>query len=204
MSKELEALESMKNRLIDARFTVNGTTLYSKDKSLDDDYKLLCKALQRLESIDNSKPSEALECLESEKKIMWAYDYDIIKNALIKAQEMEKALADVEKVKSGKTIIHIGKDLVMMNKAKYYEYLENENEPVSKRILQAKVEELEKALKIIKEKNVDVYALVNQYDTVEEYNQDLRINPTYYCYSNCKKLTKEEFKLIKEVLEDDR
>lgn len=96
IDKELEALESMKNRLTDAKFTIEGTTLYSKNKDLDDDYKLLCKALQRLADIDNSKPSEALECLESEKKIMWAYDYDIIKNALQKAQEMEKELKQKE------------------------------------------------------------------------------------------------------------
>lgn len=46
MNKEyLEALESMKNRLIDAKFTIDGTTLYSKNRDLDEDYKLLKEAL---------------------------------------------------------------------------------------------------------------------------------------------------------------
>ena len=68
---------------------------------------------------------------------------------------MSKEILDiVENVKSGKTIIYIGNDLIMMNMAKYKEYVELEEEPVSKRILQAKCEELEKVLNIIKKKCV--------------------------------------------------
>lgn len=64
---------------------------------------------------------------------------------------MSKEILDIiEKVKSGKTIIYIGKDLIMMNMAKYHEYVELEEEPVSKRILQAKCEEQEKVLSILK------------------------------------------------------
>lgn len=80
----------------------------------------------------------------------------------------------VENVKSGKTIIYIGQDLIMMNMAKYHEYLELEEEPVSKRILQAKCEEQEKVLSIIKEKCIVL--------------EDTNI------------FTKEESKLLKEYL----
>lgn len=66
---------------------------------------------------------------------------------------MSKEILDiVEDVKSGKTIIYIGKDLIMMNMAKYYEYVNLEKEPVSKRILQAKCEEIEKVFNVIKGK----------------------------------------------------
>lgn len=97
-----------------------------------------------------------------------------------------------------KTIIHIGKDLIMMNKAKYYEYLENENEPVSKRILQAKCEEQEKVLEIIFEKNVDVYVLKTCIN-LEHYNSEIRLknqNNTY-SYEIWYELTQEEFELLK-------
>lgn len=45
MSEVLECLESMKNRLIDAKFTIEGTTLYSKDRNLDEDYRTIKQAL---------------------------------------------------------------------------------------------------------------------------------------------------------------
>ena len=63
MSKELEALENMKNRLIDAKFTIKGITLYSKDKDLDEEYKLLREAL--LKSQEQEKVLEIIfEALE--------------------------------------------------------------------------------------------------------------------------------------------
>lgn len=48
------------------------------------------QALQELYAIKNSKPSEAMKCLE--KKIMWTYDLNIIRQTLLKAQEQEKVL----------------------------------------------------------------------------------------------------------------
>ena len=55
-----------------------------------------------------------------------------------------------------------------------------------------KAQEQEKVLKIIKEKNVDVYIL-NDLGTLEEYNEwVLKKYGTYY------QLTKEEFELLKE------
>ena len=62
----------------------------------------------------------------------------------------KEILEIVENVKSGKTIIYICKDLIMMNMTKYHEYLNLEEEPVSKRILQAKCEEQKNILDILK------------------------------------------------------
>lgn len=40
-SETMKCLESMKNRLVDAKFTIEGTTLYSKDRNLDEDYSTI-------------------------------------------------------------------------------------------------------------------------------------------------------------------
>ena len=91
-------------------------TEYDNDSSYDcvsfeDDCKLVDNALQRLESIDNSRPSEALECLEKIDDMFYlnkyrttdggnkeeyefyprmTKEYDVIENFLLKAQEQEK------------------------------------------------------------------------------------------------------------------
>lgn len=59
---------------------------------LTEDYDVVEQALQRLESIDNANPSEALECLESVYYGSQGYGdikkhYEIVKQALLKAQE---------------------------------------------------------------------------------------------------------------------
>ena len=85
MSKELEALERL---CVSAR--VSG--LYHEQ-----DRELIVKTIQRLESIDNAKPSEALECLEELGKYKLKQGclvedltvYDTIKQALI---QMERCL----------------------------------------------------------------------------------------------------------------
>lgn len=88
MTKELEALDR------------NMVVIREKD------YAIIEKALQRLEAIDNSNPSEALECLEEIYNWIYCncggttYEDDvkldkirkIVEQALIKAQEQEKAL----------------------------------------------------------------------------------------------------------------
>lgn len=61
-------------------------------------FDIIEEALNRLESIDNAKPSKALECLENICKILkekavidvkWVFkeDYNTIKQALLKAQK---------------------------------------------------------------------------------------------------------------------
>ena len=98
MSKELEALERIKNKFID---------FFHEDVP---DFDIIEEALQRLESIDNAKPSRALEYLENlgTHRIEYiegfelgytktmpfksTYDYKTIQYALLKAQEQEKVL----------------------------------------------------------------------------------------------------------------
>ena len=60
-----------------------------------------------------------------------------------------------------------------------------------------------KALEIIKTKNVDIFFLINSCDEVDKYNEEIIDNTMYYCYSNCRKLTQEEFDLLKEALENE-
>lgn len=101
MSKELEALKTIK---IKCHPNSNPSPLV--DEALD----TIENALNRLEAIDNANPSEALECLERIEadliglpKHVTEYDnifddylYDIennidtLKQALLKAQELEK------------------------------------------------------------------------------------------------------------------
>ena len=93
MGKELEAFSKEKQAL-DELYDVAGNI-----QNLKEDYIILKTVLNRLESIDNSNPSEALECLERIKDYLSnVYDYkeiieevkkdiDTIKQALLKAQE---------------------------------------------------------------------------------------------------------------------
>lgn len=95
MSKELEALLDIKENY---KFYVHNK------KPIDYQCEIIKKALQRLETLDNAKPSEALECLEKVNDYLNnVYDYkeiieevkkdiNTIKQALLKAQEQEKVL----------------------------------------------------------------------------------------------------------------
>lgn len=95
MSKELKAFENIMR-------------IYGETNSLEgtyNDFLTIKKALQRLEDIDNAKPSEALECLEylyealkqeyldDNSKKLSMYDEKVlntIKNYILKAQEDKK------------------------------------------------------------------------------------------------------------------
>lgn len=88
MSKELEALERL-YKCNDDDYTMG----YQHH-----DYKLLQEALHRLESIDNTSPSEAMVCLEELRDFRYGKDkllvcqtemYKQIKQALLKAQEQD-------------------------------------------------------------------------------------------------------------------
>lgn len=99
MNKELEALEE----LLEDK-AIKDYILYN---CLDENFILIRKALQRLEAIDNAKPSEALECLEdmyelvNDLKVVFNQQddtrikkkLDTIKQALLKAQVQEKVLS---------------------------------------------------------------------------------------------------------------
>lgn len=147
MNKEyIKALERM------------GCATLEEDLSVRDiyenEYDIVKNALQRLESIDNANPSEALECLERLEyyhtrsvsdlgcKEHRLKDISTIKQALLKAeQDKKKAIA----------------------------------------------------WDIVISKNVDML-LIKKYDNVSDYNSAVWL-------SGREKLTEEEFKIIKEVLE---
>ena len=120
MSKELEALEpSVLLKFVDGLLKrYEGKTDYNiyitKEWLLE-----IKQALQRLEAIDNANPSEALKCLEEIDDMFYlnkyrttengnheeyefyphnTKEYDIIEQALLKAQEQEKKLDRVEKL----------------------------------------------------------------------------------------------------------
>ena len=93
MSKELEAL----NGLFDL---VHCQDSFEKAQRCFD---IIEEALQRLESIDNAEPSEALECLEliGGVYLLWGHEtvadgfkeeFNTIKQALLKAQEPKQYL----------------------------------------------------------------------------------------------------------------
>ena len=96
MSKDLEAL--VKYIKLETEYIGNDTyKLYIKKNTME----FLEQALQRLESIDQSNPSEALK--ELEELLLSSYSYIImldrlngayptIKNYILKAQEQEKTL----------------------------------------------------------------------------------------------------------------
>ncbi|MCR5350089.1 MAG: hypothetical protein K6E20_03755 [Acholeplasmatales bacterium] len=91
MSKELEAFSKEKQAL-DELYDVAGNI-----KNLKNDYIILKTALQRLEAIDNSKPSEALGKLRELRAKPLNWDtlikvLDEVEQALLKAEEMEKEL----------------------------------------------------------------------------------------------------------------
>ncbi len=160
----------------------------------DEDKAIIEQALQRLESIDNANPSEALEKLDYiENEIKFAYDDDYvsydytddveyIKQALLKLQELE-AMAeeyDLQPYQIREALLVF----CMMNSAGY---------KVSDI---EKAQEQEKVLKIIKEKNVDVQYLRYEAVDVRMYN-DYVSQLNKVSTINHSSLTEEEFDLLK-------
>ena len=104
MSKDLEEIKS----IVAIHFGALGFLNPSENEQILKDRDKVLNALQRLESIDNAIPSEALESLKRIKNIQVCIDYekDIIKSvnemlpnscdkveqSLIKSQEQEKVL----------------------------------------------------------------------------------------------------------------
>jgi len=106
MSKELEEIKS----IVAIHFGALGFLNPSENEQILKDRDKVLNALQRLESIDNAKPSEALKTLEVLDKtispllepILVEYEDDLsdkitanyfaLKDALLKAQEQEKVL----------------------------------------------------------------------------------------------------------------
>ena len=121
-----------------------------------EEYQKMCN---RLESIDNAEPSEALECLE-----------------YIKSQS----------------------PICYDNDGKFYEF-EKEFDTIKQALLKAQKDR--KALEIIKEKRVNVDLFWNDFvDNGFGYHYYLEKWYKFQSTDN-KKLTEEEFNLLKEVLE---
>lgn len=183
MSKEyLEAFKNLKQELY-----------YSPNQIPDVDkwHETIEQALQRLESIDNAEPSEALECLEKTispllEPILAEYEDDLsdkitanyfaLKQTLIKSQRQEE---DIIHYKG--TIANLRRDNALLKE------------------LNA---EYKKVLDIIKEKRVNIEYL-RQSHNVREYNSKITviIDGIKYAKSEARKLTEEEFKLLKRYFE---
>lgn len=93
MNKELEYLEEIKSYF---PFVDLGK---GKEYVCEKEFNAIKQALQRLEAIENVKPSEALECLEylysnsdDYRSNDRAKDYETIKNYILKTQEQKKYL----------------------------------------------------------------------------------------------------------------
>ena len=104
MSKELEALKigipKLKKLYENNAKKMSGNDIFGFDLT----FSLLDKALQRLEYIDNSNPSEALENLIETIRMFgenqigldkFEERYNTIKNYILKAQEQEKVLNSI-------------------------------------------------------------------------------------------------------------
>ena len=168
---------------------------YSKGMSGRSYYDIIKQALQRLESIENANPSEALETLKDmligngiNDSINDYVDNLIlpIKQALLEFRRLDLSLRLPDE-QSSSHFTYKNKNLVCMQLAKYSElmnaFLEYE-----------KAQEQEKVLEIIKKKDVDTYILRNC-KTVEEYNSKI-----VHIVGETRELTQEEFDLLKEVL----
>ena len=183
MSKELVALE-------DIILYLNA----SEPKGLYcENIETIQQALQRLEAIDNVKPSEALEAF-GRITLHTEYDNDSHYDSLHFEDDcklVDKALERLEQIDNANPseALKCLEDLY----CEPVDYRSNDKANDYETIKQAllKVEKEHKALEIIKEKLVDVFKLYNC-KTIEEYNQAQ--------YRDCM-LTQEEFNLLKEVLE---
>lgn len=195
LEKELNLMQQQKDNLLhkQSRAKTDNETKYwqfriEKFNEKINNFTNIKQALQRLEQIDNSKTSEALECLE---KIIHNYDeehYDeesieekiyienhfkdffekelnTIKQSLIKAQEQEKEIDRLEN-----QCLDILADNIK---------------------LKTKLQEQEKALKIIVEKDIDFGLLKRSENWLDYY--------TRFKHRTGKntEITEEEFDLLK-------
>ena len=159
MNKELEALDLL----------FYGYCFNSKVKQ---EYELIKQALQRLESIDNSNPSEVLELLRmiKFKSINAGYNdgfgcWNKIEQALLKSQEMKE---DIIHYKG--TVENLKRDNALLKEIKNKQ---------------------EKVLNIMFENNVDIDFLKSA-DTFEEYNKLIKVKSAFAI-----DLAQEDFELLK-------
>ena len=190
MSKEyLEALE----RLYCSGNLQLDYVLNNKHKQ---DYEIIEKALQRLESIDNAKPSEALKCLEKANDYLNnVYDYkeikeevrndiETIKQALLKSQEQKKVIIELCEYCGMDNLYPYNnlEEIEITFKETFDNYQRQRIESLGR------LNKQEKVLEIVFEKNVDIIYLKDS-NNVEEYN-------SHFGAVVCK-LTPEEYDAVK-------
>lgn len=177
MSKEyLEAFETVYNNIdylisdiVIEDDEVNGCLMTIKEQ-----LPTIKHALQRLESIDNANPSEALKSFETLEKHneydnCWQIFSKEIKQALLKAQANARSEEILQKYyQEGITLDSV-------------------------RALKQEKDNYKKVLEIVFKKNVDML-LIKKYENVSDYNSAVWL-------SGREKLTQEEFNTLKKVLE---
>ena len=155
----------------------------------------MAKEISRLYEIENAKPSEALESLESIKSILyWYYDcnsinencrkqkeFNTIKQTLIRLNDLDEKLT----FKGGCFMSGFdnkdGKQVVAMPLSEYSRLMEQEQ-----------------VLSIIKEKKVDIESF---YTTFIEDDYDYNFYEKRYGTYGKYELTEEEFELLKRWLD---
>ena len=141
MSKEyLEALKNIKLVIRSGIFY----SLNDRERFINDDnFKIIEEALQRLESIDNARPSEALGLVKRTCEIyvdslkqrdLIGYDIiekqinealDTIKQALIKAQEQEKVLEIIKEKNVNIGLVNVLSSVEQYNQTYVYDNMLN-------------------------------------------------------------------------------
>lgn len=192
MSKGLEELYKIKKS---NRYAVDVMGC-EKDIEIEKALDTIEKELQRLEAIDSSKPSEALECLEKlgTHRIEYKEGFELgFTKTMPFKSTMEYKTIQQALLKENISNRVFGKDLINLNQI----LRQNINTPilyVSKKeycnkyiVPQKQFEDMTKALEIIIKKNVMIYALKVS-KTVDDYNDFV---------STDEQLTQEEFDTLK-------
>lgn len=190
MSKELEALEEIRDfRYGEDKLLVCQTEMYSTIKN----------ALQRLEAIENTEPSEALKCLEKIKDSFgcdMAYynlnsEYETVEKALIKALDQEKENTDYGSARERWKIIC--QTIKRMFDFDIEEKWSGDDKVITQTLI--KSQEQAKVLEIIKEKDVDVFRFKKlDFNTFNQLQKSCRLP----------EITEQEFELLKRWLRNDR
>lgn len=188
-----EYLEALKFIFDEALFSEFKNETHTKVREC---HSVVYEALKRLEAIDNSNPSEAMECSLKLYKMVesagngkgfslnaaWEY-HNTIKQALLKAQEQEKVIIELCEY-CGMDNLYPYDNLEKIEiafKDKFDNYQRQRIESLGR------LNKQEQVLEIIKKKWVNIAVLIHS-KTVEEYN-----NNAYTPYN----LTEEEFDTLK-------
>lgn len=212
MSKELETLEKLLSFAFVMSENMVGLTKgnYNENKFIKKTYEYLNKynvdlnskeelkkALQRLESIDNSKASEALECLKQVEDVIETkiglgvvntYIINIIKQALLNAQELETMAEeyDLQPAQIREALL-----VYRMMSSAGYKVADIE-----------KAQKQEEVLQIIRRKGLPIIER-NMLMQCENYEQYCTKYDNYNMINASIRKTEEEFNLLKRYYYED-